>query len=544
MKRATAPLLAFLLAADAGAEPLFWRTGSLNWNFDDITLQTPAGTRRRSQWSQAYDIATQGPLVHPLAGELRTSGAYKDGFSLSQAVNTESPGQKTLSWSARGDLFPLAVRRYARFAPNYAWSQTEQAAAANAPSRVIRTGGYGFAGGVSPASLPSLNVVRQYSTRTDPLAAGAVRERALNARESASWVRGPLRVTLDRDRNEITDLTGASALRHSENRRGDMELRVGKKKGAGLQFLSLRSSAFAQKVQGVTFQEDVTANLAARSLPLKRLGWSHELALNNDFSRNNLTGDQADASVVGLLSNSDRGWGGLTNSVTAGHSHLGARSRSLGESLSVREESPKRRLTFQQSVNGAWSESGSGDTTRSDGASARAVLAPRPGRSLSAEFETAGSERLGGGGASRTHRGSLAANAAFLRGLQASARYDHTRQSVVDQGLVTVADSLSASLEGPLRPSLAASLLLSYARSRTNLSPPVESPSGSLGLEWQPARGFSANARVSSAGDSANLYLGAGWSAGRTSLRVYLERREISTPRSYSHLNVSLTRSF
>lgn len=542
--RTTAPLLALLLAADAGAEPLFWRTGSLNWGFDDISLQTPQGPRRRSQWSQAYDIATQGPLVHPLAGELRTSGAYKDGFNLSQAVNTESPGQKTLSWSARGDLFPLAVRRTARFAPNYSWSQTEQAAAADAPSRVIRLDGYGFSGGVSPPGLPSLNVVRQLSNRTDPLATGAVRERALNSRESASWSRGPLRLTLDRDRNEITDLTGVQALRHNENRRGDMEVRLGQKKGAGLQFLSLRSSAFAQKVQGATFQEDVTANFAARSLPLKRLGWAHELALNNDFSRNNLSGDQADASVVGLLSNSDRRWGGLTNSMSAGHSHLGARSRSLSEGLSVREELAGRRLAFEQSVNGGWSEAGSGDTTRSDGATARAVLAPQPGRSLTAELSTAGSERLGGGGASRTHRGSLAAVAAFRRGLQSNARYEHTRQSVVDQGLVTVADSLTASLDGTLRPSLAASLLLSYVRSRTNLGPPVESPSGSLALEWQPARGFSASARVSSAGDSANVYLGAGWSAGRTSLRVYLERREISTPRSFSHLNVSLTRTF
>ncbi|TBR26138.1 hypothetical protein EPO15_00870 [bacterium] len=544
MRRTIASLLAFALAADAAAEPLFWRSGSLAWSFDDIALQTPTGTRRRSQWSQAYDVSAQGPLVHPLAGELRTNAAFKDGFNVSQAVNTESPAQKSLSWSARGDLFPFALRRYAHFAPNYSWSQTEQAAAADAPSRVSRSGGYGFSGGMSPPGLPSVNFVRQFATRDDPLSSGAVRERAENARESAAWVRGPLRVSLDRDRNEVTDLTGVQGPRRNETRRGDLEVRTGTKKALGLQFFSLRSSAFAQKVQGVTFQEDVTANLAVRSLPLKFRGWANELAYSNDFARNNLSEDQSDSSQLGLLSNSERRWGGLTNSLSAGQSHAGGRSRSLSEAFSVREEFPKRRLSFQQSVNGGWAEGAGGETTRSDGAALRGVLTPRTGRTLTAELETAGSEALGGGGAQRTHRGTLAANGANRRGFQSSARYEHARQSVPGAGLLTVSDALTAALDGPLRPSLAASVQASYSRSRTNLAGPFEVASGSLGLEWEASRAVRASARVSSAGESANVYLGASWTAGRTVLRVYFERREISTPRSFSHLSVSLVRTF
>lgn len=544
MKRILAFLTALTLAVDAGAEPLFWRTGSLGWAFDDITLQTPRGARRRSQWSQAYDISVRGPLVNRLIGDLQSSGAYKDGFNVNQAVNTESPGQKTLNWSARGDLFPFGFRRYARFAPNYSWSQTEQAAAANAPSRVIRLDGYGFSGGLSLPRLPAFNISRQRTTRTDPLSSGQVRERADNSRESVSWAGGPLRLSADRDLSDITDLTGSQPHKETETRRADMELRTGQKKGLGLQFFSLRSSAFAQKVQGTAFQEDVTANLSVRSMSLKRLGWVHEASYGNDYVRNNLTESQADSSVFGLLSNKNARWGTVTNSLSGGMAHLGGVSRSAGESLSFSEVLRGGRVSLLQSVNGGWSESGGRETTISNGASLRSTLSPRPGRSLSLEYETSGSERLGGGGGSRNHKASFFGNARLRGNMQGALRYEHLRQSVLDQGLLTVSDAVTANLDGVLAPGLDGSALASYTRSRTNKSAPVESPSGALGFIWSPTAALSFNARASSAGESANVFAGASWSAGRTVLNVYLERREISTPQSFSHLNITLKRTF
>lgn len=544
VKRTAALILALSLAADAGAEPLFWRTGSLGWAFDDITLQAPGGTRRRSQWSQAYDVSVEGPLVNRLAGDLRTNASYKDGFNINQAVNTESPGQKTLNWAARGDLFPFRFRRYARFAPNYSWSQTEQAAAANAPPRVIRLDGYGFSGGLSLPRLPSFNVSRQRTTRTDPLSSGQVRERAENSRESVSWSGGPLRLSADRDLNAVLDMTGLQPRRETETRRGDMELRTGKSKALGLQFFSLRSNALAQKVQGETVQEDVTANLAVRSLPLRRLGWAHEASYSNDFARSNLADSQSDSSALGLLSNRDAGWGSVTNSLSGGLVHEGGVGRSVGEALAFSEVLRGGRLSFQQSVNGGWAEGAGRATTISNGGALRSTLSPRPSRSVSLEYETSGSERLGGGGASRMHRGSLFGNTIVLGNMRGATRYEHQRQSILDQGVVTVSDAVTVNVDGPLRPGLEASLLASYSRSRTNKSDPVESPSGTLGFVWSPTQSLSFNARVSSAGESANVYAGGAWSVGRTVLSVYLERREISTPQSFSHFNMSLKRTF
>ncbi|MBI2362928.1 MAG: hypothetical protein HYV15_06045 [Elusimicrobia bacterium] len=544
MKRTAALLLASLLASEAGAAPLFWRAGSLGWAFDDITLQAPGGTRRRSQWSQAYDISVEGPLVNRLAGDLRTNASYKDGFNINQAVNTESPGQKTLNWSGRADLFPFGFRRYARFAPNYSWSQTEQAAAASAPSRVIRLDGYGFSGGMSLPRLPAFNVSRQRTTRTDPLSSGQVRERAENSRESVSWSAGPLRLSADRDLNAILDLMGGQPRRETETRRADMELRTGQKKGLGLQFFSLRSNALAQKVQGDTVQEDVTASLSARSLPLRRLGWAHEASYSNDFARNNLTGSNGDSSALGLLSNHDARWGSVTNSLSGGLVHAGGVGRSVGEAIGLSEVLRGGRLSFQQSLNGAWAEGAEKATTLSSGGSLRSTVSPRPGRSASLEYENAGSERVGGGASARTHRASVFGNALLRGNLRGSMRYEHLRQSVLDQGLLTVSDALTASLDGALRPGLEASALASFMRSRTNKSAPVESPSGTLGFIWSPSQALSFNARVSSAGESANVYAGASWAVGRTALTVYLERREISTPQSFSHLNITLKRTF
>ncbi|TPW20608.1 MAG: hypothetical protein FD126_1514, partial [Elusimicrobia bacterium] len=367
MSRAIASLLALLLAADAAAEPLFRRRGSLGWSFDEIGLETPQGKRSRSQWSQAYELSVEGPLVHRLAGDLTTNALFKDGFNVNQAVNTESPAQKAASWSAHGDLFPFGLRRWARFAPNYSWNETRQAAASDAPTRVIRQDSWGFSGGLSLPRLPALNVARHRSLRNDPLAGGAVRELAENSRESVSWAGGPLRLSADRDLNSVTDLAAGRPALETETRRADLDLRTGRSKALGLQFFALRSSLFAQKVQGLAVQEDLTANLALRSLPLKGAGWAHELTYGNDFARANLTGAHADSSSAGVLSNREAGWGWLTSALTGAHSHAGGRARSLGESLSVGERLWRRRLTLQQSLSGGWSEGGAGTTSRSDG---------------------------------------------------------------------------------------------------------------------------------------------------------------------------------
>lgn len=544
MNRAIASLLALLLAADAAAEPLFKRRGSLGWSFDEIALETPQGGRRRSQWSQAYELSVEGPLGHRLAGDLATTAAFKDGFNVSQAVNTESPAQKASAWSARGDLFPFRLRRWARFAPNYAWSQNEQAAVGSAPGRVIRQDSYGFAGGLSLPRLPALSVARQRSLRNDPVSGGAVRELAENSRESASWAAGPLRLSADRDLNSVTDLAAGRPALETETRRADLDLRTGRSKPLGLQFFALRSSLFAQRAQGLAVQEDLTANLALRSLPLKAAGWAHELTYGNDFARANLTGALADASSAGVLSNREARWGWLTSALTAGHSHAGGRTRSVGESLSVGERLWRKRLTLQQSVSGGWSDGASGAATRSDGAALRAALSLDGGRNFAAEYDTAGTEVLGGGGATRTHRGALSGTARLRRNLSANARAERSRASVLGEGLVTLADSVSGSLEGDLRRGLSASALVLYSRSRSNRGAAADSRSGSLGLAWVPFPALSLSARASSAGGAANVYLGVAWTAGRTSLRAYLERREISTPRGFSHLSVGLTRTF
>lgn len=544
MRPAISLVLSLLLAADAAAEPLFRRQGSLGWSFDEIALETPQGTRRRSQWSQAYELSVDGPLVHRLAGDLSTSAAFKDGFNVSQAVNTESPAQKTASWSARGDLFPFDFRRWARFAPNYSWSENRQASAASAPERVIRSDSWGFSGGLSLPRLPAFSVARQRSLRNDPVAGGAIRELAENSRESVSWALGALRLSADRDLNEVTDLTAGRPALETETRRADLEVRTGIKKTLGLQFFALRSSAYAQKVSGVTAQEDVTANLAVRTLPLKAAGWAHEVSYGNDYTRANLTGAQTDSSSLSVLSNRERRWGWLTSVMNGGQSHIGGASRSLAESLSVGQRLLGRRLTLQESVSGGWSEGAGGQTTRSDAASLRATLSPGGERSLTAEVDTAGVEQLGGGGASRTHKGALFGNVALRRSLRASGRAEHVRASVPKEGLLTETDSLSASLEGDLRRDLSASALFLFTRTRSSRSRGTESPSGSLGLAWSPLASLSVNVRASSAGESANVYLGAAWTAGRTTLRAYLERREISTPQGFSHFNVALTRTF
>ncbi|MBI3298646.1 MAG: hypothetical protein HYZ75_10815 [Elusimicrobia bacterium] len=541
--RTLACLLASLTAAPAAGLP--WRREALaRWGFDDISVRDARGSRRASVWSQAYDAGARGSLLVPAAGDLELRGGLTDGFDVGQAVNTPDARRKSLTWAANADLFSPRLRGLVQFSPNLSWSQSQEAANNDAPSRVRKQESGGFSSGLSLPGLPSFSLSRGFSRSRDPSSVSPLDEKGLSASENLGWSRGAFRLALERRSSALLDVTGGTERRLSETRQGRVDYqRFGLKK-LGLQALSLRSAVLATKTQGELREKDLTADASLRSLPLVKGRWQHSAGASSSYYRNAITGGQTDVSAADLLSNMETRWGAVSNSLATGLALGAGTSRTVSEAFSFTERFRKGRLALSQSLSSGWSDGSGGPASRSDGAAARVSLIPRPGQNLSVGFQAATARSLGGGPSSLTQKGDAAANIQLRRDTRLNLGFEQDRQRGGDTGIISVSDRASLGLEAAPRQSVRASLHAATARTRTNRGTANQASSASLNLSWLPTRRLSLNAQGAVAGRSLNLGAGLSWTAGKTALGLSYARQEISTTQFYSHLNVSLTRAF
>lgn len=537
-------LSAVLAALAAPAAAQYSRSGSLNWRFDDLSVDSGAGRFRRSGWYQGYDLGLAGPLVRPAFGDLQTGAAFSDGTDINQAVNLYAPHQQRVNVNVRADLFSPRVRQYLRLSPNFSRSLLQQSGEVGGRrfSRDLTNTSWGAASGLSLPRLPALSYSRQVNTLRDPSEFSPARQAALIETKNATYTTGPARLYWDDQTSVLEDRLGQAPRQRDGQRRLGLETTMNELKKLPLQSFYFRGEQTRNTANGTPVQKQFTSNLNLFTNKARLGGWEHYAGYWGDLQRDDLARSRAVSHSGALYSNRELRSGSLTNTVNISRATGRTASENASEALNASQAFFAGRFTTNAGGSLGWSRSGA-NRFLTDGLDALATLSPRRRYSLFVSAQTSGSEPLAGDGGGRTNRYGTGANAPLgpnadlgLRGYRTLTRdYGAHSGSVNDQATLQVTASPMEQV---------------YARAAYNVGVLRSSRGGrsrtqdvQAGADYNPRNNVSFSAAATWAASAYTASVSARYRVGKTQFGISYEHRELSTPATFSHLSVSVSRA-
>lgn len=528
------------MAAEVPARA-FSRSGSLSWNFNDVTTRNPSGRARYSSWGQAYGLSLAGNLLHPTLGTFNTSGSYSEGTNINSTVNSGATGQRVVDYNGTLDLFHHDVRRYFRFAPNYAVQSTKYL---GSDATTVTNRFWGYSTGLSLPHLPAISASRQYNRIKNEYAGVLTEQNQTLMSESLSYQLAGIRLALNQERQRTEDPRGILPSPLATTQRGSLDYGRSGIKPLRLQYLTLHTEYLRFASDDATTVKSLSNYVSLRTSDFRAGSWKHAFNYTND-SRRDLLRKTHQMTHNALISSSRPVWhGNFVNSTAAGASGRGLTTRngSLAPYLSLAFREGRVLTAFNGTL--GWSRSASGSSSLSDSLGTRLDLRPRKTLNLFADLNTNESIPLTGDAASG-HRGSRLGLGGTRRygGGETTLRFDHTRERSYATGGGTDNDQVNLNASATPAQRLNTTVGSSFSRTRTTDGASYDSKNLTGGLTYSTLWGLSLNADASfSELEQYTAHAGATYAMGKTSLSLRYTYTATPLPSSFSHISVTLTR--
>lgn len=536
-------LLALLSALAAPASAQFTRSGSLNWRWDDLTVNSGNGRFHDAEWAQAYDLGVKGPLVSPVVGTVLANFDFSDGANISQAANTGIPHQQQMSYGVMADFFRPETQRLIRFSPNYSRSELRQSGGSSAgSSRDTTNAAWGLSTGLSLPLLPAVNYSRQVNTLTTPSDISPVDTRSTTEDKTASYTLfGHAVMSVSQQTSRVADNTGAAAPIDYDSRKAALEANYYEPKWIGLQSFYFRGDFSRTATNGLVGQRQATASLNLTTYKFRTGPWESHLVYGNNFARDFIGGRETYAHDLILQSTRPIRRGTVGNSLSLNQAPTGP-SEGVNDSLNFNQSFRQGNVTTNMGVSGGWSRA-PGSTLLSDGLSGQVNLYPARPNNAFVQARTSGSKALQGTGGGRTNTISVGTNHA-LRAAGISTRLDHTEAKSYAGGTRSVSDQLQLDAKDHSVPRLYSTFGYNLGMVRTTPGQGSRaSQSLRASLDYEPWSGLSLSASASYAGIGYTTAASVAYNVGKTALKISYEYRSVSTPMTFSHLSISLSRA-
>jgi hypothetical protein len=532
------------LAVPAHAQ---WRrSGVLRWSYEDVTVDAQEGRRRDASFNQEYAYTVGGPLATQMIGEGQGSVNFAQGKSLSQAVASGEPAQKTLGYSFSGSLLPPGLRRYVTLSPSIARTRVTQAWGQPRERRTIQDGTEGLSVGLAIPRLPSVNVARQRTRRWDGGLAPVVDQRTLLGQESVGYSLGPLRLRYRHDATQTQDRLASAGDNRQDQVLGEADLDLNGLRKGPLDRVFLRGSyldARSRSAGGDFLAASRTGSFYAATKSIRRDKWSSFFGLSHDFARGEHGEPHSFRNSLSATTFRDLARGRLDSQLRYGRGFGRSATESLAEAASLEWRSASGRRIWRSSVDGSWGWDEEAGGTLSDGARQRATYAPSAANSVYAELSTSGQSamRPGGGGSRRQGMGA-GAEAKPLDGLTGRLNYAAMRTRSFLDGSVDLSHNVQAQAELLWGSSLQSSA--GYNLSLGSRSDGTRSRDGlaSWSLEWKPWGGWSLSSAFLHNGKAFSEDLLATFLIGQTRVEAGYRIQEFYTPGRFTAVRVALSR--
>lgn len=540
--RSRAAALVLLLNLAGVPARAFTRSGSMSWNFNDVTTRNPGGKAHYSSWGQNYGLNLGGDLLHPALGTFSTGGTYSEGTNINSTVNTGATGQREIGGNVSADFFHRDVQRFLRFAPNYAVQSTKYLGSAETK---VTNNFWGYSTGLSIPYLPAINASRQYSRIKNAYGDVSLEQKQTLMSESLSYQLRGVRLNLNQERQRTEDASGTSPSPLSRTQRGSLDYGLSNLKLLRLQYLTLHSEYLRFTTDDTTTGKSLSNFVSLRTNDLRLGAWKHALNYTNDSRRDLLRKTHQMTHSMLITSNRPVRRGTFTNTIAANASGRGllTRSASVAPYLSLAFLDGKVTTAFNGNL--GWSRSASGTASLSDGLGTRLNLRPRKSLSFFAELQTSESLPLTADapGGHRSSRLGLGRTRVYGGG-ETTLRYDRTRERsyATGSGLDTDQVNLNASAT-PLQ-RLRTSVGGSFNETRTTEGTTYDSKNLTGSVTYSTLWGLSMNADASFAElEQYTTNAGATYAMGKTSLSLKYTYTATPLPSSYSSISLTLTRS-
>ena len=538
--RSRAAALVLLLNLAGGPARALSRSGSMSWNFNDVTTRNPSGTARYSSWGQNYGLNLGGDLLHPAVGTFNTGGTYSEGTNLNSSVNTGATGQREVGGNVTADFFHRDVQRFVRFAPNYAVQSTKYLGSAETK---VTNRYWGYNTGLTLPYLPAFSASRQYNRIKNAYGDVSLEQNQTLMSESLSYQLRGVRLNLNQERQRNEDSSGTLPSILATTQRGSLD--YGLSNLRWLQYLTLHSEYLRFKSDDRETGKSLSNFVSLRTSELKLGAWRHALNYTNDSRRDLLRKTHAMTHNMLISSNRPVRRGNFTNTVAGNASGRGllTRSASLAPYLSLGFREGKVTTSFNGNL--GWSRTASGASSLSDGLGTRLNLRPRKTLSFFADLQTSETVPLTGDapGGQRSTRLGLGRTRIYGGG-ETTLRYDRTRERsyATGSGLDTDQVNLNASAT-PLQ-RLRTSAGGSFTETRTTEGTTYDSKNLTASVTYSTLWGLSMNADASfSEVEQYTTNAGVTYAMGKTSLALKYTYTATPLPSSFSHISLTLTRS-
>jgi hypothetical protein len=540
--RSRAAALVLLLNLAGVPARALTRSGSMSWNFNDITTRDPSGRARYSSWGQAYGLNLAGNLIHPAVGTFATGGEFSEGTNINSTVNSGATGQRAIGGNASLDLFHHDVQRFVRFAPSYSVQSTKYL---GSPENKVTNDFWGYSTGLSLPYLPAINAVRQYNRIKNAFGDVSTEQRQTLMSESLSYQLRGLRLSLNQERQRTEDARGLLPAPLSTTQRGSLDYGLSDLKRLRLQYVTLHTEYLRFATDDATKSKSLSNFVSLRTDDFRAGAWKHALNYTNDSRRDLLRKTHDMAHTMLITSNRPVPRGNFVNSTAAGASGRGLATRraSVSPYLSLAFREGKVLTAFNGFL--GWSRSASGAASLGDSLGARLDLRPRKTLNLFADANTNESRPLTAD-AQAGQRGSRVGLGSTRRygGGETTVRYDHTRERsyATGSGLDTDQFNLNASATPAQR--LNTALGGSFSETRTTEGTTYDSKNFTGSLTYSTLWGLSFNADASFAAlEQYTTNAGLTYAMGKTSLSLKYTYTATPLPSSFSHISLTLSRT-
>ena len=279
--RSRAAALVLLLNLAGVPARAFSRSGSLSWNFNDITTKNPSGNAHYSSWGQAYGLNPGGDLLHPALGTLNTSGEYSDCTHINSTVNSGAPGQRIIGGNV-GATSSIATSSFVRFAPNYAVQSTKYL---GSDENTTTNNFWGYSTGLTLPRLPAISASRQYNRVKDAYGVVSTDQRQTLMSEHLSYQLRGLRFNLNQDRQRTEDARAVFPAPLSTTQKASLDYGASNIKLLKLQYLSLRTEYLRFASDDMTTGKSLANLVSMRTNDFRPGAWKHALNYTNDSRR-------------------------------------------------------------------------------------------------------------------------------------------------------------------------------------------------------------------------------------------------------------------
>ena len=201
--RSRAAALVLLLNLAGVPARAFSRSGSMSWNFNDITTKNPSGNAHYSSWGQAYGLNLGGDLVHPVVGTFNTGGSYSEGANINSTVNSGATGQRNIGGNAASR--PLSIATSSVISASPPTIRVQSTKYAGNPDHTITNNLWGYTTGLSLPHMPAISASRQYNRIKNAYGGVSIEQNQTLMRESLSYQLAGLRLSLNQERQRTED---------------------------------------------------------------------------------------------------------------------------------------------------------------------------------------------------------------------------------------------------------------------------------------------------------------------------------------------------